>query len=84
MKRKIFPDSFGSSPADSRKMLEQASQSDPRIGSLLSKLSPEDMAQLMQVLGNPEQARSILATPQAQALLNAMTQKGGQSGAGGE
>jgi len=73
MKSKNFsgtPDSSGKG----RDLLEQAAKSDPRISGMLSKLSDDDMKRLMQVLNDPEKAKSILATPQAQALMRSLQQ----------
>ncbi len=74
MKSNFFSGNESPSQADGKSMLEQAAQRDPRISGLLSKLSDTDRAQLMKVLNDPAQAKSILATPQAQAIMRTLSQ----------
>ena len=80
MKNKNFSGDTTTPSGSSREILDKAARRDPRITGMLSKLSEDDRSRLMEVLNDPEQARSILATPQAQALIRSLQRQNGQPG----
>lgn len=45
----------------------------PGLADAMARLSPEDMASLKAALSDPAAARRILATPQAQRLIEQLT-----------
>lgn len=75
---------FSESSCGASELVDNAAKRDPRVSALMAKLSESDRARLLQVLNDPAQTRSILATPQAQALIRSLQNNGQQKNAGGE
>lgn len=61
-----------------RAAIEKAAQGNKALSQALSKLSSDDMEKLSAVLGDRDRMKSMLATPQAQKLLEKLL-KGKQS-----
>ena len=82
MERKIFSDDSminraANAPGADPDGIERLIGSDPRAAGLLSRLSPEDIGRLRQILGDPEQLSRLLSSPQAQKLLSSLKKGGG-------
>ena len=60
----------------SRENVEKAFGSNPLLTSALSKMSQEDVSKLIGILNDPEKSKKIMATPQAQQLLNSLGKSG--------
>ncbi len=50
------------------------------FSNLLRAMNPEDAKRFSQAMNNPELAKQILSSPQAQALLRRFSQGGGSNG----
>lgn len=77
-------DSAAGAAGRSREDIEQSIGGSAQLSGLLSRLSPEDMQKLQQVLSDPAQARMILATPQAQAMLRSLQSRQKRGTGGGQ
>jgi len=60
-----------------RDPLARAAGSNPELAKAISRLSPQDMDKLREVLADPEKTRQILSTPAAQQLLGRIAGTGG-------
>ncbi len=60
----------------SREGLDKLIGENPQVAKLLSRMTPDDVRRLQQIINDPQKARSILATPQAQSLISSLKNGG--------
>lgn len=63
------------------KRLNEAAKYNPSLAKLISSMKPEEAKKLMSILNDPEESKRLLATPQAQKLMDSLRrQKGNLNG----
>ena len=61
-----------------RSGLDKIIKNDPQAAKLLSRLKPDDIRKLQQVINDPEKTKALLSSPQAQKLISSL--KNGEKG----
>ena len=59
-----------------RKSLDRIIGNDPQAAKLLSRLTPDDIRKLQQVISDPAKTKALLSSPQAQNLINSLRNSG--------
>ena len=82
MQKKIMDSLFNQAGKQAGVSAEQVKQSvnSGDFSTLLRAMKPEDAKRFHQAINNPDLAKQILSSPQAQALLRRFSQGGDQNG----
>lgn len=82
MQKKMMDSLFNQAGKQAGVSAEQVKQSvnSGDFSTLLSAMKPEDAKRFHQAINNPDLAKQILSSPQAQALLRRFSQGGDQNG----